>query len=217
MPNVSFCNDDRDIHYNPYVDPYGGHDYVEIGGLKWATMNVGANSITDYGLYFQWGDTQGYTFEQVGTGEGQKLFDSSDYKYYDSSGWTKYKNRSDILEPSDDAVTAAWGGNWRLPTANEFRRFINLTTSSTVEIDGVEGFLFTAKDDNSKTLFFPRSGAASYGVAVRSGCYYWTNELSNNDASYPFSLEGVNNPGVNGTTWSRPDGLTARGVYDETL
>ena len=36
-------------------------EYVEIGGIKWATMNVGATSILDVGLYFQQGDTQGYT------------------------------------------------------------------------------------------------------------------------------------------------------------
>lgn len=47
-----------------------GHDYVEIGGIKWATMNIGANSVTDTGLYFQWGDTQGYAADQIGNGEG---------------------------------------------------------------------------------------------------------------------------------------------------
>ena len=46
---------------------YGGHEYVEIAGLKWATMNIGATSVTDYGLYFQWGDANGYTSEQVDT------------------------------------------------------------------------------------------------------------------------------------------------------
>ena len=53
---------------------YLGHEYVEIAGIKWATCNIGANSITDYGLYFQWGDTQGYTADQVGSGEGKKFF-----------------------------------------------------------------------------------------------------------------------------------------------
>ena len=32
-----------------------GHEYVEIGGIKWATMNVGASSETDYGNYYQYG------------------------------------------------------------------------------------------------------------------------------------------------------------------
>ena len=57
------------------------HDYIEIGGIKWSTMNIGANSITDPGLLFQWGDTQGYTTTQVGSGEGQKYFGWADYKF----------------------------------------------------------------------------------------------------------------------------------------
>lgn len=37
---------------------------IDLGlpsGLMWANMNVGAEKETDYGLYFQWGDTVGYT------------------------------------------------------------------------------------------------------------------------------------------------------------
>ena len=37
-----------------------GYDYVDLGlpsGTLWATMNVGASKPSDYGLYFQWGDT----------------------------------------------------------------------------------------------------------------------------------------------------------------
>ena len=52
LPNVSLCVSENEVHYNPYVDPYVGHEYVEIGGLKWATMNVGASQPSDYGLYF---------------------------------------------------------------------------------------------------------------------------------------------------------------------
>ena len=66
--------DDSNVNAN-------GHEYVEIGGLKWATMNIGANNVTDYGLYFQWGDTQGYTAFQVGSGDNQKYFGWADYKY----------------------------------------------------------------------------------------------------------------------------------------
>ena len=29
-------------------DPTNGHAYVEIGGVKWATMNVGASSVSGY-------------------------------------------------------------------------------------------------------------------------------------------------------------------------
>lgn len=42
-----------------------GHDYVEIGGKKWATMNVGATTVagspeTAYGDYYTWGETVTY-------------------------------------------------------------------------------------------------------------------------------------------------------------
>ena len=38
-----------------------GHPYVDLGlpsGTLWATMNVGATSETDYGYFFQWGETE---------------------------------------------------------------------------------------------------------------------------------------------------------------
>ena len=62
------------------------YSYVDFGlpsGTKWATQNVGARKPSESGLYFQWGDTQGYTAEQVGIGEGKKKFayDESDYKF----------------------------------------------------------------------------------------------------------------------------------------
>lgn len=64
MPNVSLCAQENEVYYNPIHDQFNGHAYVDLGlpsGTLWATMNVGANSPTDYGLYFAWGETQGYT------------------------------------------------------------------------------------------------------------------------------------------------------------
>ncbi len=32
-------------------------EYVDLGlSVKWATMNIGAESVTDYGVYFAWGE-----------------------------------------------------------------------------------------------------------------------------------------------------------------
>lgn len=112
-PNVSLIEETNGVAYHPY-DPYNGHAYVDLGlpsGTKWATMNIGASSVTDYGLKFQWGDTQGYTNSQCGSGEGQKYFGWADYKYWTgdtgsgSSGMTKYNSTDGktVLEASDDA------------------------------------------------------------------------------------------------------------------
>ena len=41
-----------------------GFDYVDLGlpsGTLWAACNVGASKPSESGLYFAWGETQGYT------------------------------------------------------------------------------------------------------------------------------------------------------------
>lgn len=46
-----------------------GFEYVDLelpSGTLWATCNVGASKHSGFGLYFQWGDTNGYAKDQVG-------------------------------------------------------------------------------------------------------------------------------------------------------
>lgn len=223
LPNISVAEDaPTTVYYNPYVDPYGGHDYVEIGGIKWATMNVGANAITDSGLYFQWGDTQGYTAEQV---PSEKEFRWSDYKYgnYNYSdpnkGMTKYNNtdRKIVLDSEDDAVTAAWGGNWRMPTTEEFQSLYNATTNQWTTIDGVKGRLFISNTDSSKTLFFPNAGNCDNGeiYGVGSYGYYWSRSLKTDDVTKAWSLD-FNSSGVYPDYYyDRHQGFSVRGVFGE--
>lgn len=185
-PHVSLTEDDSKVHY--FEDPYKGHEYVEIGGLKWATMNIGASKPSDYGLYFQWGDTQGYTAEQVGSGEGQKYFVWKNYKYGNGTdspgetGMTKY-NETDgktILEDSDDAAVANWGGSWRMPTKADFQALGAAVDTEWTQFNGVYGILCKDKTDSSKTLFFPAAGSCRYGY-VSSARYvgdYWSRSLN---------------------------------------
>ena len=40
------------------------YEFVDLGlpsGLKWASCNVGAEKPEDFGLYFAWGETEGYS------------------------------------------------------------------------------------------------------------------------------------------------------------
>lgn len=200
LPNVSLCVNENEVHYNPYVDPSGGHPFVEIGGIKWATMNVGANSITDTGLYFQWGDTQGYTASEVGTGSGQKAFKWEDYKYWTadtgsgSSGVTKYNSNDNktVLDAEDDAAVANWGGNWRMPTEADFNALSAATTNAWVtdyQGSGVNGRLFTDTTDSSKVLFFPAAGFCENGSVgyVGSNGYCWSSSLNTSNV---YSVSG---------------------------
>jgi hypothetical protein len=238
LPNVSLTVDNNTVHYNP-IDPYNGHDFVEIGGVKWATMNVGANSVTDTGLYFQWGDTQGYTADQVGDGEGLKYFDWEDYKYaeLDPSGsngsgsgsgsgggtykMTKY-NETDgktVLEATDDAVTAAWGGTWRTPTKDEYVALgnaVNTAWTTDYQDSGVAGLVCTDKTDSSKVLFFPAAGYCYNGSVGGVGNYggYWSSSLyTNRQNAYALYLYSDN------ANWDdsfdRYYGYAVRGVLGE--
>lgn len=193
------------------------HDYVEIGGVKWATMNVGANSVTDYGLYFQWGDTQGYTFSQF---ETDKTFDFKNYKWTEDDGstFTKY-NGSDytVLQPSDDAVTAAWGGNWRMPTSEEFQALMDATTYELTEYDGIRGLLCIDKTDSSKVLFLPCAGEGIENSLVDDGggAEYWSGSL---DSRYVSNAVGIRINDDNEDWYYseyRYAGLPVRGVIGE--
>lgn len=96
-----------------------GYDYIDLclpSGTLWATCNVGAEKSTDYGLYFQWGDIQGYTKEQVGTGYKKKEFYLKDYKWYLSGNiitvkFKKYTIESPTLKLQDDAPHINMGGD----------------------------------------------------------------------------------------------------------
>jgi hypothetical protein len=223
LPNVSLITETNGVAYSPYIDPCKQYDYVEIGGIKWATKNVGACNVTDTGLYFQWGDTSGYTASQVGT---DKIFDWANYKYCDgtrsTSNMTKYNSTDGktILDFSDDAARTNWGGNWRMPTIDEVQVLKNAITSawtSDYNDSGVAGLICTDKTDSSKVLFFPACGFANgNGVwEVNTKCNYWTSSLDTMylNSAYEFVLHD------NGGYWQwsswRQSGFQVRGVLDE--
>lgn len=167
---------------------YKGHDYVDMGlpgGTLWATCNIGANTPEGYGNYYAWGETETkdtYTWENYIYAEGTSLKDPR---------WTKYCRQSDkgnngftdnltTLQFSDDAARANWGGDWRMPTEDEWDALLEYTTSTWTTQNGVYGWLFTAS--NGATLFLPAAGRYyededldKHGVG--SDCRYWSSSL----------------------------------------
>ena len=157
-PNVSLITENGGVKYLKGTTPVE-HEYVDLdlpSGTLWATMNIGANSITDTGLFFQWGDTQGYTID------GHEWNYNTD-KWYDSVSktYTKYNDIDNkmVLDSSDDATIAYWGDGWHMPTKNDFDELINseYTTHSYVTnyLDsGVDGLLITS-NSNGNSIFLP--------------------------------------------------------------
>ena len=200
-----------------------GYDYVDLGlpsGTLWATMNVGASKPSDFGLYFQWGDTQGYTIDQVETSEGRKKLasDWSDYKWYLSGSgievkFTKYTTTGSTLELEDDAAHVHMGDNWHIPSELQVRELIDNTTSEWTKQNDVNGRLFTSKNDKSKSIFIPAAGDAWGGSVQSSGDNggVWSSMLSTDYVDGGQSLFFVSG-GVYLSNYYRCSGLSVRGV-----
>ena len=170
-----------------------GFDYVDLGlpsGTLWATMNVGASNPTDYGLYFQWGDTQGYAKDQVGK---DKQFNWDEYKWNPSrerEAIAKYELIGTTLDLEDDAAHVHMGGGWHMPSPDQIRELIDNTTSEWTKQNGVIGSLFTSNKDASKSVFIPAAGFACNGSISNSGYdgNVWGSMLSSYYVSYGQSL-----------------------------
>lgn len=194
-PNVSHCITENEMHYNPINA--NGHAYVNLGlpsGTLWATMNIGANSETDYGFYFQWGDINGYTAEQVTGSPQEKAFSWADYKYANGryNKLTKYCNKATYgndgftdnlttLELSDDAARANWGGDWEIPSKEQIRELISGTTNGSVDGNGI--FTIFAWDENTK-FSAPTENTASTGnhFSGVAGQLYFNSNIDLSDA-----------------------------------
>lgn len=161
---------------------WGSHDYVNLGlpsGTLWATCNVGADILEDYGDYFAWGETQpkdwyGWSTYQYCMGSGDMLT-----KYCNNSdfGYNGFTDNLTILQPSDDAATANWGNGWRMPTKEEWQELYQNTTHTWTTQNGVNGRSFTASNGNS--LFLLASGYRWDGELNLAGSNgrYWSSSL----------------------------------------
>jgi hypothetical protein len=134
--------------------------FVDLGlpsGTLWAKCNLGAEKATDFGKFFQWGDTQGYS----GVDEHQFSWDWDDYKYGTSwNNMTKYNNTDGklVLDNEDDPVFVATNGKFKSPTKEQLQELIDCTNHEWTSVDGVNGMKFVSKSDDTKYIFIPMAG-----------------------------------------------------------
>lgn len=180
-------------------DKINGHDYVEIGGLKWATMNVGATTVaeqseTAYGDFFAWGETATYYKSYTdGKNVNWKNMEEAkatgthivEAKY--SHNWINYcgdHNNKDnkfyewdpkpyddnyVLLGEYDVAEKKWGSSWRMPTVEEFRSLINACGGAS---------------DNFKPKTVPDDGL------ITVGGIYWVPATITIDG-FPYNVAGV--------------------------
>ena len=207
VPNVSFVDEDSSVRYLlKNIDPYNGHEYVDLGlSVKWATCNIGASSPEEYGLYFAWGETTGYTDEQVTSG----------VRKFDKASYTAAAISTD-LTLEQDAAHVNLGGNWRMPTKDECQELLdncNVVWTDNYNGTGVKGRVFTSKV-NGNSVFFPAAGfcADSSVRSVGTNGNYFLSSLYSFTEIWELHLSaGMKSLDQFGTRYS---GLSVRGVCE---
>jgi len=206
-------------------------ELVDLGlSVKWRNWNLGASSPIEYGLYYQWGDTQGYGSN---TSDG-KYFSWKDksgndtYLWRNGSSLTKYntdsyygtKDGKTTLELADDAANAALSGNWRIPTASEWGALLNTDNCSWTwtTMNGVNGYKVQSKKAGytDNYIFLPASAHRFKDELgdVGSEGSYWASSL---DTGFTYNAYHVifYSDSIKRTTFNRCYGLTIRPVMTE--
>ena len=152
------------------VNTHNGHKYVDLGlpsGTLWATCNVGATSPEQAGLYFAFGETTGFSAEQV----------ERDERAFDDESYTAY-SVSDNLTLEQDVAHVHMGGKWRMPTKKDWWELLdncNAVWTDDYNGTGVAGHIFVSKI-NGNSVFFPTAGTCFLWSAHDVGSYgrYWS-------------------------------------------
>ena len=202
--------------------------------IKWASFNLGASKEYEYGDYYAWGETEPKTeylptnYKHANVHNNQLLYTAYCPKdlteYWDSSVKPDGPDGISQLLPSDDAAHVLLGGNWRLPTQDEFQALLDLKNDTenyewenwaVINADGkdVHGLRITQKSTGN-SIFFPAAGTSfKPDVAIDEG-KYWSSSL---DTTFPIAAGSL---GFDSLTWvaeggHRYTGFSIRPVWEE--
>lgn len=194
-PDISACNGSN---YTADVTLERYEDAVDMGlSVKWGTSNLWADSPTDDGGFFAWGELAPKT-----------SFSESNYKFYrddgdgTKAGYTKYVNSNSngiyngyhnyvdgltALESEDDAATSAKGVGWRLPNSSEAYELMNANNCEFIwtNLEGKTGMIIRSQKEGftDKFIFLPAAGFYN-SIEQENGSYSVVLQEKNESASF---------------------------------
>ena len=201
-------------------------DYVDLGlpsGTMWATCNLGANTPEEYGNYYGWGSVNPYEsgvnvgwstyFTNIGGAASEQSAcgtDADPIKDY------VYPNNNSIASTKWDAAHTEYGGEWRMPTIDEFKELMNTaycTWTWTTTDSGVNGYTVTSIS-NGNSIFLPAAGyrEGSTRYSAGTGGRYWSASPSISSADNANFIY-FDSESHNYSTWLRIEGYNIRPVY----
>ena len=210
------------------------------GGPYWAETNVGAENPWDYGYYFWWGDTVGYTpsggtWHDSGHGDGRGSYSgvtwvSSKGEQMSSSPFSGsptvamndsalqsegYIDSTGNLVAAHDAAAAHLGAPWRMPTRDEIEGLVSNCTTTWITTNGVYGRLVTGMGDyKNRSIFLPSAGYCSSSVFDYPGSVgrYWCSTPESEAPHHNAWCLHVRSGGFSGAAFLRSLGQTVRPV-----
>jgi hypothetical protein len=169
-------------------------EYVDLGlSVMWATHNIGADSESEAGTLFGYGD-------QTAMMTSAKL---EDYTASDVAGGV-----NDLIYNLDldgDSPVKS-----QMPTHAQISELVEKTIQQWTAVDGVEGVRFTANNGNS--IFLPVTGYRNGETTIADGAgYYWSGNVSSVHGDYANTLTFAGSSAKTGFS-KRSLGLALRSV-----
>lgn len=190
-------------------NPYPVAEMVDLGlSVKWASWNLGASSVADYGGIYAWADN-------TGLAQGSVKYPASCENVKQNICGTQY-----------DLAHVQWKGQWHMPTVaeiNELHEKCNWEYVENYQGSSVNGFIVTSKDPSIKAeLFIPRAGNYYSGRRNNIGTvgYYWTGEFDSSNgkakyATFQHVMKDLDYDDWTNLTQDRHYGASIRPVYGE--
>lgn len=213
------------VYYELIYDDYNEHRHRVLSVLP----------PEQKGGYYPWGElVERFVSHVTNTWTGT-VYSWEYYKYSNGDGTVMNKyNETDqltVLEAGDDVARQSFGGNWRMPTKEEFQELISECTWEETRLNGASGYKVTGKNGNS--IFLPYSGYGDFDDSWRfeptemydwgdkivtlntSKGYYWSSTVSTEQPRMAWALEAcTGNDGATLTQHERRLGMQVRPVYD---
>lgn len=154
-------------------------EIVDLGlSVKWGTCNVGADTPDGYGNLYSWAEASPKeSYKNTYYTHGLGTADSPCTKYCTVESCGTVDNKT-VIEPSDDAVAVTKGGDWRMPTRDEFKELLTECEWEWITLNGTGGMKVTSST-NGNSIFLPAGGRSFNTTNSSKGSkgYYWTSTL----------------------------------------
>ena len=214
------------------ADVWTATSYVDLGlSVKWASYNIGASVPEECGDYFAWGGTETYyepgyaqSKDPVWKPGKENGYSPVNYplqgKYNDDISKGTVDNKS-VLDPEDDVAHVKLGGNWRMPTWNEWDELMDESNCiwTWTSYKGIYGYRVSSRKPGytSNSIFLPAAGIRYFYMLQAyqtEGAYASANLNTNSEFARDllFSSSGYE---ANG--YLRSIGRSIRPVYGPTV